>query len=154
MKKGKTSKLQGFKKMKAVYGTVDSINFKSCYLNIQTWATPTKHSTNWNRIILNMSRDIKHLIHETLDNSVFKYSFIVDLDLRSSGIELKKQSFLNLEINFYLNQNELDFKSSKLKSNMLRLSKDITQQILNKNEYFKFSLKKSVKEKLTQSNIL
>jgi hypothetical protein len=40
MKKGKTSKIQGFKLAKVIYGTVDSVNFKSLYLNIQTWVEP------------------------------------------------------------------------------------------------------------------
>ena len=40
MKKGKTSKIQGFKTAKVLYGTVDSMELKSIYLNIQTWAEP------------------------------------------------------------------------------------------------------------------
>ena len=35
MKKGKTAKIIGFKTAKVTYGTVDSVNFKSIYLNIQ-----------------------------------------------------------------------------------------------------------------------
>lgn len=54
MKKGKTSKITGFKTAKVVYGTVDSINFKSLYLNIQTWVEPIKDSENWNRIVQNL----------------------------------------------------------------------------------------------------
>ena len=95
MKKGKTCKIQGFKKMKAVYGTVDSVDFKSVYLNIQTWVLPIKHSLNWSRVVLNMSREMKHLIYETLDNNM-----------------------------------------------------------VNKNEYFTFSLKKQPKEKIAQTDKL
>ena len=40
MKKGKTSKLSIFDNAKCVYGTVDSINFKSLYINIQSWVDP------------------------------------------------------------------------------------------------------------------
>ena len=40
MKKGKTAKMSGFKNSKITYGTVDSKNFKSLYLNLQTWVEP------------------------------------------------------------------------------------------------------------------
>ncbi len=100
MKKGKTSKIQGFGTSKIVYGTVDSINFKSLYLNLQTWVEPIKEPENWTRVVLNLSRSIKHSVFETLDRDLFDENFIVDLDLRSSGLTLGKKSFMNLEINF------------------------------------------------------
>lgn len=153
MKKGKTCKIQGFKKMKSVYGTVDSVDFKSVYLNIQTWVLPIKHSLNWSRVVLNMSREIKHLVLELLDKDMLKDNFIVDLDLRASGIVVAKKSFLNLEINFYLKE-EMDFKSEKLKSYMKKISKEISNHIFNKSEYFTFSLKKQPKEKVAQTDNL
>jgi hypothetical protein len=153
MKKGKTCKIQGFKKMKSVYGTVDSVDFKSVYLNIQTWVLPIKHSLNWSRVVLNMSREIKHLIFELLDKDMLKDNFIVDLDLRASGIVVSKKSFLNLEINFYLKE-EMNFKSEKLKSYMKKISKEISTHIFNKSEYFTFSLKKQPKEKVAQTDNL
>jgi hypothetical protein len=60
MKKGKTSQLHGFKTAKVIYGTVDSINLKSLYLNIQTWVEPIEEYDNWTRVVLNLSRGIKH----------------------------------------------------------------------------------------------
>ena len=111
MKKGKTSKLQGYKSTKVIYGTVDSLILKSLYLNIQTWVEPKKNSDNWTRVVLNMSRSIKHSILNVIDKKLFKDNFIVDLDLRSSGVNIGKKSFMNLEINFYLKENNLDFKS-------------------------------------------
>ncbi len=153
MKKGKTCKIQGFKKMKSVYGTVDSVDFKSVYLNIQTWVLPIKHSLNWSRVVLNMSREIKHLIFELLDKDMLKDNFIVDLDLRASGIVVSKKSFLNLEINFYLKE-EMNFKSEKLKSYMKKISKEISTHIFNKSEYFTFSLKKQPKKKVAQTDNL
>jgi hypothetical protein len=100
MKKGKTSQIKGFNTAKVLYGTVDSVNLKSLYLNIQTWVEPIEESENWNRVVLNMSRNIKHTIYETIDKNIFDDKFIVDLDLRSSGLNLNKKSFMNLEVNF------------------------------------------------------
>lgn len=146
MKKGKTSKIQGFNTSKIVYGTVDSINFKSLYLNLQTWVEPKKEPENWTRIVLNLSRAIKHSVYETLNRNLFDDSFIVDLDLRSSGLTLGKKSFMNLEINFYLNQEELDFKSKELKDNLKNIVTRIYDENFNNNDYFNFHLTKSKKQ--------
>lgn len=142
MKKGKTSKILGFKSAKITYGTVDSFELKSLYLNIQTWVEPNKESDNWNRVVLNLSRSIKHTIYHELNRNIFKENYIVDLDLRSSGLQLGKKSFLNLEINFFLNEENLDFKDTKLKDNLKHISKNIINQNFSKNEYFSFTLTK------------
>jgi len=147
MKKGKTSKIIGFKTMKVQYGTVDSVNFKSLYLNIQTWVEPKKDSDNWNRVVLNMTRAIKHTIHEYLDYKLFDDSFIVDLDLRSSGLSVGKKSFLNLEVNFYLNSEKQDFKSKEIKDSLKKTTKNIFDENFKNNEYFKFHLRKTNKNK-------
>ena len=146
MKKGKTSKIQGFSTSKIVYGTVDSIKFKSLYLNLQTWVEPKKEPENWTRVVLNLSRAIKHSVFETLDRDIFDESFIVDLDLRSSGISIGKKSFMNLEINFYLTTEELDFKSKEIKDNLKTIVTRIYDENFNDNDYFNFFLTKSKKQ--------
>lgn len=148
MKKGKTSQIQGFKTAKVVYGTVDSVNFKSLYLNIQTWVEPKTNSENWNRIVLNLSRFIKHSVLDSLDKTLFDNKFIVDLDLRSSGLQKGKKSFLNLEINFYLTGDENDFKSRRLKESLKKICKQLFQDNFTNNEYFKFQLTKTKKTKV------
>jgi hypothetical protein len=145
MKKGKTSKIQGFNTSKIVYGTVDSINFKSLYLNLQTWVEPINEPENWTRVVLNLSRAVKHSVYETLDKELFDDSFIVDLDLRSSGLTLGKKSFMNLEINFFLNVEDFDFKSKEIKDNLKSIVTRIYDENFNNNDYFNFSLTKSKK---------
>jgi hypothetical protein len=142
MKKGKTSKINGFRNSKIVYGTVDSKDFKSLYLNLQTWVEPKIDSENWTRIVLNMNRSVKHSVYQHLDKNLFDEKFIVDLDLRTSGLNLKKKSFMNLEINLYLLE-EIDFKSTKLKKSLKNLIKEIYNDVLIRNEYFKFYLTKN-----------
>jgi hypothetical protein len=148
MKKGKTSKIQGFKNVKVMYGTVDSMELKSLYINIQTWVEPKKDSENWNRIVLNFSRSIKHTVFFSLDRNRFDDNFIVDLDLRSSGITLGKKSFLNLEINLFLKDKTTDFKCLNLKNCLKDIVKDIYSNNFSRNEYFDFSLTK--KDKVLQ----
>jgi hypothetical protein len=145
MKKGKTSHIHGFNTAKIIYGTVDSMNFKSLYLNIQTLVEPTTECQNWSRTVLNMNRAIKHSIYESLDKELFDDKFIVDLDLRSSGLNQGKKSFMNLEINFFLNHEGHDFKSKEIKESL----KDITTSIFYENficnNYFNFYLTKKIK---------
>ena len=65
MKKGKTSKLDIFKNAKCSYGTVDSQEFKSLYISIQSWVQPKKEATNWDRVTGNMCREIQHNLLES-----------------------------------------------------------------------------------------
>jgi hypothetical protein len=154
MKKGKTSTIKGFKTAKVFYGTVDSVNFKSLYLNIQTWVEPKQENENWNRVVLNMSRNVKHSILESIEEKIFDDKFIVDLDLRPSGLNPKKKSFMNLEVNFYISADDVDFKSSYLKESLKKITNQIFINNFHKNEYFKFYLTKKTKtlEELTQTD--
>ena len=120
MKKGKTSKINNFESLKVNYGTVDSKNLKSIYINIQSWVNPKIISDNWNRIVCNLSREIKHTVYNQIDRDLYEEKTIVDLDLRTSGIVFGKKSFLNLEINLYT-LSELDFKSTKVRDSIKKL---------------------------------
>ena len=142
MKKGKTAKINGFRTSKVVYGTVDSKEFKSLYLNLQTGVEPKEDYENWVRITQNMCRSIKHSVYDNIDKSLFDDKFIVDMDLRTSGLHIKKKSFLNLEINLFL-IDEVDFKDMKLKRKLKSIIKGVYDDVLNKNEHFKFYLTKN-----------
>jgi hypothetical protein len=96
-----------------------------------------------------MSRNVKHSIYENIDTKLFDQKFIVDLDLRTSGLQLKKKSFMNLEINLFL-INEIDFKSTKLKKSLKNIIKELYSDVLTKNEYFKFYLTKNGNTKLNK----
>lgn len=141
MKKGKTLKLVGSKSFKSQYGTIDSTNLKSIFINIQTWVEQKNEYENWKQIISNMTRSVKHTILENINKEFFDIKFIVDFDLRTSGLRTKKKSFLNLEINLFLVQ-RIDFKSPKLKKLVKNLVKCIYSDLMSKNKYFKFYLTK------------
>lgn len=145
MKKGKTSKILGFRTMKVNYGTVDSINLKSVYLNIQTWVEPKNNNENWQRIVLNLNRAIKHSVFTNVNKNIFDGKFIVDTDLRASGLNKGKKSFLNLEITLFTNETNSNFKSKKMKEILKDLCKKIFEENFHNNQYFKFHLKKSIK---------
>ena len=124
MKKGKSVKLILFNPIKSVYGTVDSNEFKSIYINIQSWVSPKFEYDNWNRVVCNLSREIKHSVYNSITPTIFQEKSIVDLDLRTSGISHGKKSFFNLEVNLYVNQN-FDFKSQEIKDSIRKIIKQI-----------------------------
>lgn len=138
MKKGKSIKLNLFNPIKSVYGTVDSKNLKSVYINIQSWVTPKYDYDNWNRVVCNLSREIKHSVFNSVNTSIFMDKTIVDLDLRTSGISHGKKSFFNLEINLYTTI-EIDFKSIEIKDSIKNVIKNIFKNNIDSNQYFEFS---------------
>ena len=141
MKKGKSVRLNLFNSIKTNYGTVDSKNLKSIYINIQSWVTPKEETENWNRTVCNLSREIKHSVYESINRNLFDERSIVDLDLRTSGISHGKKSFFNLEINLYTTS-ELDFKSSSVKDSIKSVVKTLYKNNIKDNKYFTFSLVK------------
>ena len=142
MKKGKTIKINHYESLKTSYGTVDSKNLKSLYINLQTWVLPKDEYENWVRIVGNLSREIKHSVYESLNGELFHENFIVDLDLRTSGIQVGKKSFMNLEINLFT-KNELDFKSTIVKDSVKKIIKEIYKNCIIRNTKFLFSSSKN-----------
>jgi len=147
MKKGKSVKLNLYNPIKSIYGTVDSKNLKSVYINIQSWITPKYDTENWIRIVGNLNREIKHSVFNSINQKIFQEKSIVDLDLRTSGISHGKKSFFNLEVNLFT-ISELDFKSNEIKNNLKSITDEIIRNNFVKNNDFKFSLTK--KQTLTQ----
>jgi hypothetical protein len=142
MKKGKTVKINSYPSLKTTYGTVDSKNLKSLYINVQSWVQPKEEYDNWERIVGNLSRDVKHSVLESLNLNLYKNNYIVDLDLRTSGININKKSFMNLEINLFTNT-EIDFKSNTVKDSVKNIVREIYKQCVIKNKYFVFTPSKN-----------
>jgi hypothetical protein len=142
MKKGKTSKLDLFQDAKCYYGSVDATELKSIYLVLQTWVKPTQERDNWERVVGTISRTIKHKVLEVYNKSLFKEHFIVDLDLRTSGIKVDKASFLNLEITFFTKENT-EFKSENLSNELNHILKEVHNNVLGKSKYFTIQYSKN-----------
>jgi len=145
MKKGKTSQLKGHNNAKCSYGTVDAKNLKSIYIIIQSWVEPTKEVGNWRSVTGMLERDIKHHLLECVDPIIFEKHNIVDLDLRSSGIQVGKRSFMNLEITLFLKEH-MDFKSIILRDRIKSVVNTVYNFPLSKSKYF--TLHKTKKEKV------
>jgi len=145
MKKGKTSKLNIFDDAKCYYGTVDSKELKSIYIILQTWVEPISDEENWNKITGLIKRQILHNLIEVVDVMTFERKQIVDLVLRTSGIQKNKKSFLNLEITLYVHDKNLNFKSLILRSKVKKIITSVYFDELKKSKYFTLS-KTKIKE--------
>lgn len=139
MKKGKTSKLNLFDDAKCYYGTVDSKELKSIYLVLQTWVEPIDDFERWDRIIGEIKRQMLHTLLEVVDRTTFERKQIVDLDLRTSGIQKNKKSFLNLEITLFVNDKTTDFKSLILRSKIKNILQAVYKDDLKNSKYFALS---------------
>ena len=143
MKKGKTSKLNVFDDAKCHYGTVDSKELKSIYIVLQTWVEPINDEENWNRITGIIKRQIQHTLLEVVDPLTFERKQIVDLDLRTSGIQKNKKSFLNLELTLFIHEKTINFKSILLRSKIKRIVSSIYYDDLKNSKYFTLSKTKT-----------
>jgi len=139
MKKGKTSKLNVFDDAKCFYGTVDSKNLKSIYVVLQTWIEPLTIDDNWNRLVGEIKRQIQHTLLEVVDTKTFERKQIVDLDLRTSGIQKNKKSFMNLEITLFVHNTTLDFKSPILRDKIKKMLSSVYTDDLKNNKHFTLS---------------
>lgn len=148
MKKGKTSKLNIFDDAKCHYGTVDSKELKSLYIVLQTWVEPIVDEENWTKITGLIKRQILHTLLEVVDCTTFERKQIVDLDLRTSGIQKNKKSFLNLEITLFVHDKSTDFKSILLRSKLKKIISSVYHDDLKKSKYFTLSLTKNKETEL------
>ena len=123
MKVGKFIPLGEYNNVKIGYGTVDFKNLKTIYLKFNSWLEPESDDVDFNYLISISRKRIKKRISE-LKNIKFKSQSIVDLDIKTNGIKLKKRSFMNLEITLFINE-FFDVKSKTIKSEIKNLMLDI-----------------------------
>mgnify|MGYP001560150707 FL=1 len=131
---------------------------KSIYVVISSWVLPKKQG-NYNRIITSFEIKIKKLIKKNnfINNEIFDDFYILDLDLRASGIRLNKKSFISLEFNLYQKGAEIDYLPLILNDNkkylfsyITKMVNDITlSELFINNEFFDFySTKTKIKTHL------
>ena len=95
MKRGKEITLNINSNYKIKLGTVDNKNPKSIYINLSAWGEPNddEEDINYDTIIKKLRKNIKQNINYNINSDNFyKDKYIVDLDMRSSGIRNKKRS--------------------------------------------------------------
>jgi hypothetical protein len=102
---------------------------------MQCWVQPKEDEANWDRVIQSIRKEIKVCVFKQLMTPMFSQNFIVDLDLRSSGIQLDKRSFLSCEITLYIND-QLDIRSEDFQSTMNGIATNVLQNCPTLFEHF------------------
>jgi hypothetical protein len=85
---------------------------------------------------------------EVVDYTTFEKKHIADLDLRTSGIQKNKRSFLNLEITLFIHNQSFDFKSLILRKKIKDILQSIYKDDLKNSKYFSLS-KTKMKETIS-----
>lgn len=137
---GKEKHLYKTSSFRVKYGTVDALKLNAIYINIESWVQPLEQLGNFDSYIRMMRKNIINNLTEKLDKEFFLENFIVDLDLRSSGLSLDKKSFMFIEVTVYPKQHT-KFNSDLLKNKAKLISANVIE-VISKNK-FRFYAKKS-----------
>jgi len=141
MKSGKEVILSIDNKFKTLYGTVDHKNLKSIYLKILTWAEPIDSFDVYDSEISKLKKRFKNKLNDVLPKNKFKSGkYIVDFDIKNSGVRFGKKSYLNVSVTLFTNTED-KITSTDYKENMKILFKSLLEPLRN-NETFNFNIKK------------
>jgi hypothetical protein len=135
MGQGKLLTISENHKRRFKLGTMDKKNPKSFYLNLSSWVKPKTEDEP-----MSLINGLRKGINDTVRKSDLPDSYIVDLDLRESGIRLGKRSFMSCEITFLNNRS--GFNTPIMKNQIDELSSSIDSFIMS-NTNFDFYAKKS-----------
>lgn len=104
-KKGRVNHINTFNNHKVKYGTVDFNDNKSIYVNISTWVRPKQSELTPEVLVKKLNKDVRRYIHSYLTDMKGFSNYIVDTDLRSSGIKKTKKSFMSSDITLFTDKN-------------------------------------------------
>jgi hypothetical protein len=139
-KRGKEISLDIDSNYKIKLGTVDNKNPKSIYINLSAWGEPINitNNINYNGVISKLRKQIKHNINSVIDiDDFYKNRYIVDLDMRSSGISNIKRSFMSCEITLY-QKNNIPVNQPKMINTATSIIKNVIGSCLENQNYFTF----------------
>jgi hypothetical protein len=143
-KTGKQLMVKDYDNYKVLSGTVDNKNPKTLYLNISAWGDPLSddENLNYNGVVRYLTKSIKTEIHSKLDNKLFiNNRTIVDFDMRTSGIEYGKRSYMNCEITLF-QRNTFKLQEKQIQDSFDELIHNIINNVFDDNIYFKFHKRK------------
>jgi hypothetical protein len=135
---GKEKKLFRNESFRVKYGTIDASKLNAIYINIESWVEP-QELINFDSNIRLTRKNIISKLNQVIDKDVFLENFIVDLDLRSSGMSLNKKSFMSIEVTIYP-KNFIKFNSDLIKNQVKSVALSTIETVQKNN--FNFYAKK------------
>tara|TARA_R110000824_G_scaffold367869_1_gene557096 strand:- start:9 stop:446 length:438 start_codon:yes stop_codon:yes gene_type:complete len=140
MKRGKEFTLDVSTNYKVKLGTVDNKNPKSIYINLSAWGELIKEEEdlNYESVISKLRNKIKHHINSNINKEDFhKGRYIIDLDMRSSGINKTKRSFMSCEITLF-QKNSLPVNKPYIIESATDIVNNVIIECLDKQNHFTF----------------
>jgi hypothetical protein len=140
MKLGKEIKLNLLENYKTKVGTVNNKESKSLYINLCAWGelNSVDENLNYDYFLSNIRKKIKQRLSNNLNNELFyNDKYIVDLDMRTSGLTLEKRSFMSCEITLY-QKKQLPINQPKIIDNTKSIIYDVVNECLENNPVFTF----------------
>lgn len=112
-----------------IEGSEECINIK-----IESWCTPKiQENINYKNHIKSIQKKVRQMTYEYKDRFNYDEDYIVDLDIRYSGVEYGKLSYMSCQIMLFKTQNEIDETGYLNK----------IEEILNSDDFFKYSKDKN-----------
>jgi hypothetical protein len=110
------------------------------YINLCAWAELKEldENLNYDYFLSNLRKQIKQKLNNTLNQELFHCDrYIVDLDMRTSGLTIDKRSFMSCEITLY-QKKFLPLNKPKIVDNTKNIIYDVINDCLEKNSVFTF----------------
>jgi len=145
VKRGKQIKDQIDNTFKISIGSVDAKQTKSAYVTISSWAEPIDEllcdHDEYLKVINKLHKDIRRVTYNSLSTKTNKTNrFIVNLDMRETGVSMGVSQFANCEITFLYSN--IDHKLIELESELRDICRSVIDEVFMNNQYFKFQLNK------------
>jgi hypothetical protein len=140
MKLGKEIKLDLLDNYKTKIGTVNNKESKSLYINLCAWGQLSEldENLNYDYYLRNVRKKIKQKLNNSLNKDLFhNHKYMVDLDMRTSGLSIEKRSFMSCEITLY-QKKYLPLNKPRIVDNTKQIIKDVVTDCLENNSIFTF----------------
>lgn len=143
MKTGKFISIKTFDNFSTGYGSVNIKNLKSIYVDISSWVIPKSNDKNWKVFFSDLRRKIIFNLKDRLKkSSFFKCDhIIVNLDIKTNGIETNKKSFLHCEITMFIKK-QTSITDIKLKDEITYLTKQVIKDCFKPISFIKYQKSK------------
>lgn len=97
--RGKEFKIDSKDNYRVKLGTINNKDPKCIYFEIKGWGQPTnKHEIDYHKIINDITKKIKTLVYNKINYDHFDKTYLLDFDLRHSGVKYGKRSYFNCEV--------------------------------------------------------
>ncbi len=140
MKLGKEIKLDLLDNYKTKIGTVNNKESKSLYISLCAWGQLSEldDDLNYTFYLSNIRKKIKQKLNNTLNKDLFhNHKYIVDLDMRTSGLSLEKRSFMSCEITLF-QKKHLPLNKPKIVNTTKKIISDVVTDCLERDSIFTF----------------